>query len=44
MNRSNATAVSQPGVPMKVRNVSKRFGAFTALDDVPLEVAAGEQV
>ena len=44
MNRSNATAVSQPGVPMKVRNVSKRFGAFTALDDVSLEVAAGELV
>ena len=44
MNRSNATVVSQPGVPMQVRNVSKRFGAFTALEDVSLEVAAGELV
>ena len=44
MNRSNATVLSQPGVPMQVRNVSKRFGAFTALDDVSLDVAAGELV
>ena len=44
MNSSNATAFTQPGVPMKVRNVSKRFGAFNALDDVSLEVAAGELV
>ena len=44
MNSSNATALTQPGVPMKVRNVSKRFGAFTALDNVSLEVAAGELV
>ena len=44
MNRSNATPLTQPGVPMKVRNVSKRFGAFTALDNVSLEVAAGELV
>jgi len=29
--------LTQPGVPMKVRNVSKRFGAFTALDSVSLE-------
>ena len=29
---------------MRVRNVSKRFGAFTALDSVSLEVAAGELV
>ena len=40
----NATALTQPGVPMKVRDVSKRFGAFTALDNVSLEVAAGELV
>ena len=44
MNSSNTTAFTQPGVPMKVRNVSKRFGAFTALDNVSLEVAAGELV
>ena len=41
MNRSTATALTQPGVPMTVRDVSKRFGAFTALDNVSLEVAAG---
>ncbi|KQB55088.1 sulfate ABC transporter ATP-binding protein [Pseudomonas endophytica] len=44
MNRSNETALSPPGVPMKVRAVSKRFGAFTALDSVSLDVAAGELV
>ena len=44
MNRSNATALTRPGTPLKVHNVHKRFGAFTALDDVSLEVAAGELV
>lgn len=44
MNGSNATPMTPPGVPMKVRSVSKRFGAFTALDAVSLEVAAGELV
>jgi ABC-type Fe3+/spermidine/putrescine transport system ATPase subunit len=29
---------------MKVRGVQKRFGAFTALDNVSLDVAAGELV
>jgi iron(III) transport system ATP-binding protein len=29
---------------MKVRGIHKRFGAFTALDDVSLDVAAGELV
>jgi ABC-type Fe3+/spermidine/putrescine transport system ATPase subunit len=29
---------------MKVRGIHKRFGAFTALNDVSLDVAAGELV
>ncbi|MFP3354198.1 ATP-binding cassette domain-containing protein, partial [Pseudoalteromonas sp. SIMBA_153] len=29
---------------MKVRNIHKRFGAFTALNDVSLDIAAGELV
>ncbi|MBJ9974650.1 putative 2-aminoethylphosphonate ABC transporter ATP-binding protein [Pseudomonas sp. S75] len=33
-----------PGAPMKVRGIHKRFGAFTALNDVTLDVAAGELV
>ena len=32
------TALSNPGAPMKVRGVQKRFGAFTALDNVSLEI------
>eukprot|EP01132_Coremiostelium_polycephalum_P011355 gene11355-13905_t len=36
------TAMTNPGAPMKVRGVQKRFGAFTALDNVSLDVAAGE--
>ena len=44
MNNSIATALSNPGAPMKVRGVQKRFGAFTALDNVSLDVAAGELV
>src|SRR3990167_7403637 len=42
MNHSIATALTNPGAPMKVRGVQKRFGAFTALDNVSLDVAAGE--
>lgn len=44
MNHSIATVPTNPGVPMKVRGVQKRFGAFTALDGVSLDVAAGELV
>ena len=44
MNTPVATALSNPGVPMKVRGIQKRFGAFTALDNVSLDVAAGELV
>ena len=44
MNHSTATALSNPGAPMKVRGIHKRFGAFTALDNVSLDVAAGELV
>ena len=33
-----------PGAQMKVRNIHKRFGAFTALNDVSLDIAAGELV
>ncbi len=44
MNHSITTALTTPGAPMKVRGVQKRFGAFTALDNVSLDVAAGELV
>lgn len=44
MNPTIATALTNPGAPMKVRGVQKRFGAFTALDNVSLDVAAGELV
>ncbi|WP_222834100.1 putative 2-aminoethylphosphonate ABC transporter ATP-binding protein [Pseudomonas sp. SC3(2021)] len=44
MNPAIATALTNPGAPMKVRGVQKRFGAFTALDNVSLDVAAGELV
>ena len=44
MNPAIATALINPGAPMKVRGVQKRFGAFTALDNVSLDVAAGELV
>lgn len=44
MNNSITTALTNPGAPMKVRGVQKRFGAFTALDNVSLDVAAGELV
>jgi iron(III) transport system ATP-binding protein len=44
MNHSIATALTNPGAPMKVRGVQKRFGAFTALDNVSLDVSAGELV
>ncbi len=44
MNNPIATALTNPGSPMKVRGVQKRFGAFTALDNVSLDVAAGELV
>ena len=30
-----------PGAQMKVRNIHKRFGAFTALNDVSLDIASG---
>ena len=33
-----------PGVSIECRNVSQRFGSFTAVDDVSFEVAAGEFV
>lgn len=33
-----------PGAQIKVRNIHKRFGAFTALNDVSLDIAAGELV
>jgi iron(III) transport system ATP-binding protein len=38
------TAQLNPGAPMTVRGIQKRFGAFTALDHVSLDVAAGELV
>jgi iron(III) transport system ATP-binding protein len=38
------TAQLNPGAPMTVRGIQKRFGAFTALDNVSLDVAAGELV
>ncbi|WP_339450502.1 putative 2-aminoethylphosphonate ABC transporter ATP-binding protein [Pseudomonas sp. EA_5y_Pfl2_R50] len=44
MNPAIATTLTNPGAPMKVRGVQKRFGAFTALDNVSLDVAAGELV
>lgn len=44
MNHSTVTVLTTPGTPMKVRGVQKRFGAFTALDNVSLDVAAGELV
>ncbi|WP_347902563.1 putative 2-aminoethylphosphonate ABC transporter ATP-binding protein [Pseudomonas purpurea] len=44
MNHPNATAQVFPGAPMKVRGIEKRFGAFTALDNVSLDVEAGELV
>ncbi|UVL45911.1 putative 2-aminoethylphosphonate ABC transporter ATP-binding protein [Pseudomonas moraviensis] len=44
MNPAIATALTNSGAPMKVRGVHKRFGAFTALDNVSLDVAAGELV
>ena len=37
-------AIPAPGAQMKVRNIHKRFGAFTALNDVSLDIAAGELV
>ena len=33
-----------PGAQIKVCNIHKRFGAFTALNDVSLDIAAGELV
>ncbi|HCV41479.1 MAG TPA: putative 2-aminoethylphosphonate ABC transporter ATP-binding protein, partial [Pseudomonas sp.] len=33
-----------PGAQMKVRGIHKRFGAFTALNNVSLDIAAGELV
>ncbi|WP_256570715.1 amino acid ABC transporter ATP-binding protein [Bradyrhizobium sp. CCGB01] len=35
---------TQPGAIVIVENVVKRFGAFTALNDVNLEVAKGEKI
>lgn len=37
-------AIANPGAHMKVRGIHKRFGAFTALNDVSLDVVAGELV
>lgn len=36
--------LANPGAQLRVRGINKRFGAFTALHDVSLDVAAGELV
>ena len=36
---ATGTAIS---LPISIRNVSKRYGAFAALDDVSLDIASGE--
>ena len=36
------TALTQPGAPMKVRAIQKRFGAFTAVDQLTLSVGTAE--
>ncbi|KPA97190.1 ATP-binding cassette domain-containing protein, partial [Pseudomonas asplenii] len=44
MNHPIAHAPVNPGAALKVRGVQKRFGAFAALENVSLDVAAGELV
>ncbi|WP_017903430.1 putative 2-aminoethylphosphonate ABC transporter ATP-binding protein [Pseudomonas asplenii] len=44
MNNPLAHPLANPGAALKVRGVQKRFGAFTALENVSLDVAAGELV
>ena len=44
-----STAVAAPSLPsaatfLSIRNISKRFGSFTALDNVSLDVRQGEMV
>jgi len=38
---SSGVAQPQPGVGISVKNISKKFGTFQALDDVSLDVADG---
>ncbi len=42
MNNPIVHPQANPGAALKVRGVQKRFGAFTALENVSLDVAAGE--
>ena len=44
MLQSTQSSPANPGVQMQVTGVHKHFGAFKALDDVSLEIAAGELV
>ncbi len=44
MNNPIVHPQANPGAALKVRGVQKRFGAFTALENVSLDVAAGELV
>ena len=37
-------ATPTPGAPVKVRGIDKRFGAFAALNNVSLDIGAGELV
>ena len=37
-------ATPTPGAPVKVRGLDKRFGAFAALNNVSLDIGAGELV
>jgi len=44
MPRENLSHATQRGAIVVVENVVKRFGAFTALNDVNLEVGKGEKI
>lgn len=44
MPRETLSEATQPGAIVVVENVMKRFGAFTALNDVNLEVGKGEKI
>lgn len=44
MPRETLSDATQPGAIVVVENVMKRFGAFTALNDVNLEVGKGEKI
>ncbi len=44
MNNPIVHPQANPSAALKVRGVQKRFGAFTALENVSLDVAAGELV